>query len=403
MSRAKTFELWFPWSPEVTGLTEEDLGRIHNRPFAQVLARISRETDWQCRQVYFTQRKRGYREEHEGIENLLFPVSLRRLGRSRQGGRQLSFAALKYLGTAPLGCVAFFQAHGRFPQLGAQICEKRGIPYIVIIGAWYAKYNESLARYFGGAHRLLAHTQMQLDALVELGHSRHNMEVFPIGVDTNLFSPPSQASTRLHPTYPKLLYVGRMYPFKGAPQALQSFATVRQRYENATLRMVGPPGDLASMQSMQRFIQAHDLNDAVSIETAVDHCSLPDIYREADLLLYPSMYEGLPQVVLESMASGTPVLAVHGEAGTAEVIDHAKDSWIVNMPDLTYTLIEILEDRERLLLAGERASAKIRERYSTERHFHQIRTIFREIDALSKQGQVARMRPAITPSDSRRR
>lgn len=385
---SKTFELWFPWSPEVTGVTEEELGRIHNRPFAQVLGRINRETDWQCRQVYFTQRKRGYREEHEGVENLLFPVSLRRLRRSRVNGRQLSLSALRYLATAPLACVAFFQAHGRFPQRGAQICEKRGIPYIVIIGAWYAKYNEPLVRYFGRAHRLLAHTQMQLDALADLGHSRHNMEVFPIGVDTNLFSPSSRASSKQGTTYPKLLYVGRMYPFKGAPQALQAFATVRQLHPRATLRMVGPPGDPASIQSMQRFIQSHDLSDAVSIETAVDHCSLPDIYREADLLVYPSMYEGLPQVVLESMACGTPVLAVHGEAGTAEVIDHERDSWIVNMPDLTYKLIEILEDRERLVLAGERAAAKIRDRYSAERHFQQIKTILEGLDR-KKAGSIA--------------
>jgi glycosyltransferase involved in cell wall biosynthesis len=402
MAKQKILELWFPWSPEVAGIKEEELGHIHNRPFAQVLARIDRETDWSCRQVYFTQRDRCYREEHDGLENLLFPVSLKSWGRSKQGGRQLSLTALKHLATAPLGCVAFFQAHGRFPQLGARICERRGIPYIVIIGAWYAKYTEPQARYFGNAARLLAHTKMQLDALAELGHSRHNMEVFPIGVDTNLFSLKSEASREPSSDYPRLLYVGRMYAFKGAPQALQAFVSVRHRYPNATLRMVGPPGDDATMNGMHSFIEGHDLSQSVSIETGVDHRLLPGIYREADLLVYPSMYEGLPQVVLESMASGTPVLAVHGEAGTAEVIDHGKDSWIVNMPDLTYALIEILDDRERLVLAGERASAKIRERYSTERHFQQIRTIFREIDALSKQGQVARMRQAITPSHTRR-
>jgi glycosyltransferase involved in cell wall biosynthesis len=388
MNRAKSFELWFPWSPEVTGVSEADLGRIHNRPFAQVLARINRETDWQCRQVYFTQQNSRYREEHEGLENMLFPVSIKRLRRSKQGGRQLSLSALKYLATAPLGCIAFFQAHGRFPQLGAQICEKRGIPYLVIIGAWYAKYNEPLARYFGNAHRLLAHTQMQLDALAELGHSRQNMEVFPIGVDTNLFSPKTHASRQSSSDYPRLLYVGRMYAFKGAPQALQAFVSVRHRYPNATLRLVGPPGDPATMNGMQRFIELHDLSRSVSIETAVDHLLLPSIYRQADLLLYPSMYEGLPQVVLESMACGTPVLAVHGEAGTAEAITAEVDSWIVYMPDLTHKLMAVLQEPDSLASAGQKAAIKINQEYSADRHFEQLSRILRSLEPGAESGAV---------------
>jgi len=382
VNRRKQFELWFPWSAETVGIDESELGRVHNRPFAQVLARINRETDWRCRQVYFTQRKRSYREEHEGLENLLFPLSLRRLGRSRQGGRQLSLAALKYLATAPLGCVAFFQAYGQFPQLGARICRRRAIPYIVIVGAWYSNYNQKLARYYRHAHRVLAHTQMQLDKLIELGHSPHNMEVFPIGVDVDRFSVKGDPKVRERSDYPKLLYVGRMYSFKGAPQALQTFVTVRQLFPNATLRMVGPPGDAGTLSSMRKFIEQNDLSQSVSIENAVEHPLLPKLYREADLLLYPSVYEGLPQVVLESMSSGTPVLAVHGEAGTAEVIDHERDSWIVHMPDLTHKLLEILQTPELLASAGQRAAAKIREKYSADLMYQQIcRILKREPDA----------------------
>jgi glycosyltransferase involved in cell wall biosynthesis len=369
--RRRQFELWFPWSPETVGIAETDLGRIHNRPFAQVLARINRETDWQCRQVYFTERKHSYREEHEGLENLLFPVSLRRLGRSRQGGRQLSLAALKYLWTAPLGCVAFFQAFGQFPEIGARICQRRGIPYIVIVGAWYSNFNQKLGSYYRNAHRVLAHTQMQLDRLIELGHSPHNMEVFPIGVDVELFSPKPLVPRDARIDYPKLLYVGRLYSFKGAPQALQAFATIRHRFPNATLRVVGPPGEPATVEAMHEFVKSNSLEGAVSIEPAVGNGSLPDIYREADLLIYPSTYEGLPQVVLESMACGTPVLAVHGQAGTAEVIDE-NDSWIVHMPDLTHKLLEILQEPELLAAAGQRASAKIREQYSAELMYQQI-------------------------------
>src|SRR5262245_34776025 len=134
---------------------------------------------------------------------------------------------------------------------------------------------------------------MQLDALAEMGHSRHNMEVFPIGVDVGRFSPVSGYIKGANPSsYPKLIYVGRQYPFKGAPQALQSFTTIRKVHPQATLRIIGPPGDAQCIADMRRFIEAHNLMNVVSIETAVDHSLLPDIYREADLLLYPSMYEG---------------------------------------------------------------------------------------------------------------
>jgi len=374
--RRKQFELWFPWSSETVGIDESELGRVHNRPFAQVLARINRETDWQCRQVYFTRRKHSYREEHEGLENLLFPVSLGRLRRNRQYGRQLSLAALKHLATAPLGCVAFFQAYGQFPQLGARICKRRGIPYIVIVGGWYSNFNQNLARYYHNAHRVLAHTQMQIDKLIELGHSPHNMEVFPIGVDIDLFSPKPPFSHESRTDYPQLLYVGRLLSSKGAPQALQAFATIRHRFPNATLRIVGPAGEPATIEAMYEFIKSNHLEGAVSIEPAVAHSKLPDVYREADLLIYPSTYEGLPQVVLESMACGTPVMAVHGEAGTAEVIN-GNDSWIVHMPDLTHKLVEILQTPELLITAGQKAAAKIREKYSADLMYQQISRILK--------------------------
>jgi glycosyltransferase involved in cell wall biosynthesis len=45
------------------------------------------------------------------------------------------------------------------------------------------------------------------------------------------------------------------------------------------------------------------------------------LYREADILVLPSFYEGLPNVLIEALAMGCPVIAAAGEGGTREFME----------------------------------------------------------------------------------
>ena len=81
--------------------------------------------------------------------------------------------------------------------------------------------------------------------------------------------------------------------------------------------------------------------------------------READVFVLNSSYEGLPHVVLEAMAAGTPVIATDA-GGTAEVVRHGETGLLVKVGDtsgLRQRLNELYADpqRARQLVAGARA------------------------------------------------
>jgi glycosyltransferase involved in cell wall biosynthesis len=56
------------------------------------------------------------------------------------------------------------------------------------------------------------------------------------------------------------------------------------------------------------------------------------LYQKADFLINPSLYEGLPNVVLEAMASGLPVIASN-VAGNRELVIHESTGFLFNIGD----------------------------------------------------------------------
>ncbi len=60
--------------------------------------------------------------------------------------------------------------------------------------------------------------------------------------------------------------------------------------------------------------------------------NMPQLYAEHDILVFPSLVEGQPSVVLEAMASGMPVITAE-TCGMADLIDHGRDGWLVPPAD----------------------------------------------------------------------
>jgi len=132
------------------------------------------------------------------------------------------------------------------------------------------------------------------------------------GIDDSLFqSAPPRAGWR-----GRLLYLGRMDERKGVHVAVEALA----RLPGATLTVQGR-GDPAYVERLER--RAAELQVRRRVEfTSEPRERLPDLYAEADALLFPVQWDepwGL--VPLEAMAVGTPVIAT-GTGGSAEYLRH---------------------------------------------------------------------------------
>lgn len=126
----------------------------------------------------------------------------------------------------------------------------------------------------------------------------------------------------------KLLSVGRAHWVKAYEYALESCRILKRMDISFHYSIIGGAGE----EELQFLISDMDLQDCVSL---VGRVSQEEVYRsmqEASLLLMPSVEEGLPNVVVEAMALGLPVLSTDC-GGVPELIEDGKEGWIVPIRD----------------------------------------------------------------------
>jgi glycosyltransferase involved in cell wall biosynthesis len=377
-SSHKSFELWFPFTPGVIGVAEDEIATVHNRPFGEILTSIVEAGDWRCEQCYLTNQTKSFART-SGTGYRFFPVSFRWRSSSRLYARQWSLAACRKMILRPPDVAAIFSAYGLFTKSLALLSRMRGTPYIVIIGGWYNRMSRSQRSYFDHAFRVLVHTEMQKQELVRVGYRGDNIEVFPLGIDTSRFEAKSEARYAWGENSPRLLYVGRLQESKGPMEALLAFEAVRHRFPKASLQIVGPCNDIPFRQRMIDYVESHSLQDAVSFTGPVPYEELPRYYQQADLFLFPSPYEGLPSVVLESMACGTPPVVVRGSGGTEEAVVDGESGWVVDTPRLAYELVQLLNDAAEIRRRGINGAQRIQELYSAQRTYDILSSLLSQL------------------------
>jgi glycosyltransferase involved in cell wall biosynthesis len=104
---------------------------------------------------------------------------------------------------------------------------------------------------------------------------------------------------------PLLIHVGRMTPAKNHARLVSIFAELARRLPGARLLLVGRE-DEAIGRRVRRQIAARRIADGVVF--AGERLDVPRLVRAADALIFPSLWEGLGDVVLEAAAAGTPAV-----------------------------------------------------------------------------------------------
>ncbi len=171
-------------------------------------------------------------------------------------------------------------------------------------------------------------------ALVErmrsLGFDAQRLHVMRNGVNLQQFEAMPAAAMRqlLGLTgRPLLLTVGNLLAHKGHGLVIEALALLRAEpaWADARLLVVGAGPDEASFKAQA---QALGLADAVRWVGQVPHTELKQWYSAADALVLASSREGWPNVLLEAMACGTPVVA-SDVGGVREIVQAAPGSHVV--------------------------------------------------------------------------
>lgn len=160
-------------------------------------------------------------------------------------------------------------------------------------------------------------------------------------IDLDRFQPPPEPRPG-HP--PRVVMVGRLVQQKNPRLFVAAAAALRARLPDVRFRLVGD-GPLRG--EIEQAARTAGLADA--LEMAGERRDVPALLRDADLFWLTSDWEGLPNAVLEAMASGLPVVATD-VGGTAELVDAGVEGYVVDAGDrdaLVARSLEILADPAR--------------------------------------------------------
>jgi len=240
------------------------------------------------------------------------------------------------------------------------------------------RFGDRLIEGLRGAGRLVALTSSGAAEIVAHGLPAERTITIPNGIDLQTFS--VQPWPHLLPSDPvRLLYVGRLDFQKGLDLLLDALG-VLPRPDRFRLRIVGTGPELEALRAraarsgLQEIVEFCGIRRDITAE-----------YAWSEVVVLPSRFEGMPNVVLEAMACGRPVLGTR-IPGTADLISDQTCGWLVPAESsraLGETLSGIVAQREKLTAAGLEGRAIVATRNSLK---HVASRYIREYEALLSSG-----------------
>lgn len=230
----------------------------------------------------------------------------------------------------------------------------------VIISGWRSlveKQAESLL--WPLSDRIVCNAEALKDFVIQ----RHSVApdrvaVVPNGVDTDFFSPDDRGKA----AHPVALFVGRFVKEKDPVTLVKAFQLALRRIPSARLIMVG---DGRLRPRVSAYI---DQNSIERIEILPSCSDTRGLLRSAWVFVMSSIREGMPNVILEAMASGLPVVGTR-VGGVPEIVTHGETGLLVgpsNPEELADALVQVLEDSDLRRRLGDRGREKILHSHSLE-------------------------------------
>lgn len=155
--------------------------------------------------------------------------------------------------------------------------------------------------------KVLSVSKAMKDTMISLGVPSKKIAVIPNGLNDNFVSiKRTPLEAKRGDNSKTILYCGRFSQEKGVEYLIKACNILRLRKVNFKLLMIGS-GPLKKV--FEEMINELFLEDFIEIRNEVAHDQIPQIMESADIFCLPSLREGWPNVVMEALACGLPVVA----------------------------------------------------------------------------------------------
>lgn len=188
----------------------------------------------------------------------------------------------------------------------------------------------------------------------------------------------------------RLLFVGRLTPVKGVRLLLEALERTHAIRDDITLDIIGDGEDRAHLEAL-----AAPLGSRVRFLGYRSQAEVAAALAKADILVLPSFAEGLPVVLMEALASATPVICSQ-LAGVAELVEDGQSGFLIPAGDvatLADRILTLAADPERRERMGRHGQAQVRTQFD-------IRVEAARIGRLFADGPGAAVRPVPLAPDT---
>jgi glycosyltransferase involved in cell wall biosynthesis len=248
------------------------------------------------------------------------------------------------------------------------------------VGLESAAARKDLSEVFERTTRLLARSESLVQTLIRNGCPPEKVQVFRTGIPLAEY-PYVPRAAPIDGRW-NLLQACRLIEKKGLRLSIEAYAQFRQKWPLATLTIAGDGPLLDTLRA-----KANDLNVPVRFTGFLSPSELKELLYESHIFLHPSAatdagdQEGVPNSLLEAMATGLPVLSTsHG--GIPEAIESGKTGLLVPEGDLAGVvagLAQLASEPELAKQLGSNASRFIAENFDAEQQARALAGIYREL------------------------
>lgn len=356
------------------GITDLDVGGAENA-LCEIVTRLDREA-WDPAVFCLS----GPGANVERLEGAGVPViclgargswDLRTLGRLTKTLREWSPRLLQtFLFHANiLGRIAGRRAGVERIISGVRVADRRGA-----WRHWIDRVTAAKADHHVCVSRAVAEFAKQSTGIAE-----DRLSVIPNGVDFERFAkaePANLVEFGIPRDAPVLLFVGRLDPQKDPELAITAFEQLAVNRPDWHFLMVGRGPMESELQS-----RCSRSSVASRIHLAGQRSDVPELMRASALLVLPSRFEGMPNVVLEAMAAGLPTIVSEVE-GVREVVEDHRTGWLVEPgsdDSLVQALAELMDDEATRSDIGCASQESVAKGFTWGRVVREYEAVFREI------------------------